>query len=158
MPGFYRPRSSNKYMKMSGRRGHSGGVPGRNYCPETGEEVLYSVCAQCSKYGVWEEGDLQRCRYEHDELKKAGFYSNNQDKWLEYLHDLDPKTWQELIEEKRNTERVLAEMEAEKSGAVAETEQEEPHAESNKEDEQVNPSDKGDEDEEDEDDDSDDWW
>lgn len=92
-----------------------------------------------------------------------GLLCQNQDDWLEYLHNLDPETWQELIEESRNTKRVLAEMKSESSSVVAETEDEDEvqNAETDKEDEEEKSSNGGDEnehDDEDKDDESDDWW
>ena len=95
------------------------GVPKAHFCPETGEEVFYHDCAQCKKFGVYEEGDLSRCVHEHAELKKNGFYAKTEDEWLECLRDTDYGTYCRLLEERRERERALAEIEAEKSGSVS---------------------------------------
>ena len=98
----------------------SRGVPTVHYCPETGEEVFYHDCARCEKFGVYEEGDISRCVHEHEDLKKMGFYAKTEDEWLECLRDTDYETYCRLLEEKRERERVLAEMEGERSGFVSE--------------------------------------
>lgn len=183
MTHFFRPRSSNKYIRMRGVQGRYTGPVPDHICPETGEEVSYYHCAsECPKYGIHVKGDLPRCKYEYEELKSSGFYARTEEEWLDHLQEADPETWQRLIEEKRNNERVLAEMEAERSSVVAETEhdEEEQAAKTSKDDENKPESedeedkssdqdeDVGDErddedegrndDEEDEDDELDDWW
>ena len=166
MTGFYRPRSSNRYLRMW--RGYQRGG-GLVYCPDKGDYVLFSDCQKCPKFGVWEKGDLQRCKHEYEELKSKGFYAKDQDEWLEYLRDLDPKTYQRLIEEERERERVLAETETEnvtekqeENGEEGETEstkeQEKPPDEDNEDEEHEEDDNDEDEEEEDDDDESDDWW
>ncbi len=144
-----------------------GGAPKRNYCPDTGEEVFYHDCVKCKKFGVHEEGDIERCAYEHAELKKNGFYAKTEDEWLECLRDTDYETYCRLIEEKRTRERVLAEMEAEKSGSVSH-EDEGGEGEDDEKDEEIDdsPEDEDDrdsdesepDDSKDEDDDEGYWW
>jgi hypothetical protein len=131
MTRFFRPRRSNKYLRMSG-----GGRPAVPlvYCPEMGEEVPYTHCFECPHFRVFAEGDIERCRYEYEELKQRGYYAKDQDEWLEYLHDLDPETWQELIEQKENMERVRAEMEAEQLARPAPAEEQTNDAAAKKED------------------------
>jgi len=160
MTGFYKPRSSNKYLRMW--RGYQRGG-GLVYCPDKGDYVLFSDCQKCPKFGVWEKGDMQRCKHEYEELKSKGFYAKDQDEWLEYLRGLDPKTYQRLIEEERERERVLLEEtgtehvpeKQEESGEEGETEstkeQEKPPDEDNEDEEHE--EDDNDEDEEEEDDD-----
>ena len=145
---FYRPR----------------GVPKPHHCPETGEEVTYYHCAsECSKHDVHVEGDIPRCKYEHDELQASGYYAKTEDEWLEALSEIDPQTYQRLTEEKRNRERVLEEMKAERSSVVTENdgeerEQEPQNPEQDGEDEPESDEDPFEEDEVDEDEESDDWW
>jgi len=161
MTGFYRPRSSNRYLRMW--RGYQRGG-GLVYCPDKGEHVLYSDCQKCPKFGVWEKGDLQRCRHEYEELKSKGFYAKDQDEWLEYLRDLDPKTYQRLIEEERERERVLAETETEnvtekqEEGETESTKEQEKPPDEDNEDEEDEGDDNDEDEKEDDDDESDDWW
>jgi hypothetical protein len=122
MSDFYRPRRSNKYIRRRGPGGYDGPVPPHT-CPETGQEVTYYYCAsECPKYGVHIDGDVPRCRHEFEKLRSEGYYAKG-DEWLEYLEDLDPQTWQRLIEEKRNRERVLEEMENERQGDMNQSEE-----------------------------------
>jgi len=144
---FYRPR----------------GVPKPHHCPETGEVVSYYHCAsECSKHGVHVEGDLPRCKYEHEDLQASGFYAKTEDEWLDVLSETDPETYQRLIEEKRNRERVLEEMEAERSGVMTETSRDEQDRESQnpEQDDKAKPESEEDafEEEAEEDEDPDDWW
>jgi hypothetical protein len=120
MRPFFGPRGSGKYRWLSG-----GGRPAVPYvyCPEMGEEVLYTHCFECRHFKVWADGDVERCLYEYQELRQRGFYAKDDDEWLEYLHDLDPATWQLLIEQKENMERVRAEMEAEQLARPAPAEE-----------------------------------
>ena len=115
MRKFFRPRFSGPYRSFGIRRPRMGATV---YCPERDEDVTYYQCIECPQFGVWEDGDLERCKFEAEDLRSKGYYAKDQDEWFEYLHDLDPKTWQQLIEEKRNRERVLEEMEAERQGNV----------------------------------------
>ena len=82
-------------------------------CPQAGEAVLRVDCLGCSSYGVWHTGDNERCKYEYEDMKNRGLFAKDQDEWLEHLHNADPDTWRDLIEEKRNNERVRSEIEME---------------------------------------------
>jgi hypothetical protein len=121
MKGFFTGRPWFRMPDFRGWGTRYRGMQGTRYCPDAGEQVLYSDCLGCPKYGVWEEWDLERCRYEYQERKEKGLYAKSQEEWEEYLHDLDPETWREAIEERRTRERVLAEMEAEKAERSAGT-------------------------------------
>jgi len=85
-----------------------------HFCPDTQEEVPVSQCVECPKWGVHEEGDVARCFYEYQDLKRAGFYVRSQEGWLDVLEGVDPETHRRLVQEKRDRERVLEEMEEEK--------------------------------------------
>jgi len=84
-------------------------------CPERGAKVWFDECVRCERFQVWHsaDGDFKRCFYEFKDLEARGFY--DEEKWLSYLEKADPETFAEIQEEKRNRERVLAEMEAEKA-------------------------------------------
>jgi len=125
MKPFFKLKPLNTSRINSRRPFFKGPVP-RQYCPETGEEVFYEGCAlNCPKYGVHAEGDLPRCQYEYEELKDSGFYARTDEEWLDHLQHADPETWQRLIEEKRNNERVRTVMEAEHTRNEQRTEQQE---------------------------------
>jgi hypothetical protein len=164
MTGFFRPRSSNKYLGMRGVRGLYNGIVPPHVCPETGENVSYYTCAsECTKWGIHTEGDVHRCKYEYEELKSSGFYARTEDEWLEHLQVAEPDTYRRLIEEKREKERVIAEMEAERSDAMGQAKDEEQEkqedTENDDENEQEELHDEDDEDEGDEEEDEDnDWW
>lgn len=138
----------------------SRGMQTTHRCPETGEEVTYLTCEKCQQYGVWAEGDLHRCRHEFEELEEAGFYAKTQEEWEAHIETLDPGTYQRLIEEKRDRERALEELEDERTDApVAKKQTEEDQEkqdETDKEDEHEPKS--GNEDSENEENESDGWW
>jgi hypothetical protein len=93
---------------------HAGGS-GTKECPASGDEVTCYDCARCEQFRVWKEGDVPLCRYEFEELMDSGFYSESEEEWLEHLKKADPDVYRELVEDKRNRERVLGEMENEKT-------------------------------------------
>lgn len=103
----YSGKFDNPYWRKSALKG------GTVYCPEQDDDVLRVDCVDCQLYGVWREGDLEMCKHEYEERKRNGLYAETEEEWLAYLEQADPETWQKLIEEQRNHQRVREEMEAE---------------------------------------------
>jgi len=129
-PWYRKPRFGPKMPRIP--RGH-----GLVYCPERNEKVLYSECLECPNFKVWEEGDIERCKYEYEELKRIGHYSDGEEQWLRHLKESDPETYRRLMEEKENQKRVRAEMEAERAKNEKESKPEaekEPESENDEED------------------------
>jgi len=82
-------------------------------CPERGIKVWFDECVRCEKFALWHEKDeIRRCWHEFKALEARGYYDGT---WDEHPENFDPDTFAQLQEEKRNRERVLAEMEAEKA-------------------------------------------
>jgi len=81
-------------------------------CPETGEKVTFRECMGCPRFQVWDEdgSGFQRCWYEHESPGRL-----TEEGWLDRLRETDAETYERLIEEKQNRERVLTEIEAERA-------------------------------------------
>jgi len=98
---LFRPRGFGRYVPQVD-------------CPERGAKVWFDECVRCDKFALWHKNDgIRRCWHEFKALEARGFY--DEEKWLSFLEKADPETFAELQEEKRNRERVLREMEAEKA-------------------------------------------
>jgi hypothetical protein len=111
MKRYYNQRFSFSTDSAYRRSAIKGGMV---HCPERDDSVLRVDCLACPRYGVWHEGDMKRCKHEYEERKSNGLYAESEEEWLDHLQQADPETWQEVIEEKRNHERVREEIEREK--------------------------------------------
>lgn len=82
-------------------------------CPERGAKVWFDECVRCEKFALWHSKDeIQRCWHEFKALEARGYYDGT---WQDHPENYDPETFAQLREEKRNRERVLREMEAERA-------------------------------------------
>jgi hypothetical protein len=82
-------------------------------CPERGEKVWFDACVRCEKFAVWHSKDeISRCWHDFKALEERGYYDGT---WDSHPENFDPETFVQLQDEKRNRERVLREMEAEKA-------------------------------------------
>jgi len=83
------------------------------FCPAQRKEIAFAFCLECPEFRVWsaQDGDFRRCRHEFLSLAARGFYDGT---WDDHPENFDAETFEQLQEEKRIRERVLAEMEAER--------------------------------------------
>lgn len=78
-------------------------------CPESGGQVGFRTCVQCSNFQEWHEKDGgPRCYHEYKDLESRGYYDGT---WEDHPENYTCEEWQQYQEEKRNIERINKEME-----------------------------------------------
>lgn len=81
-------------------------------CPESGCQVCFSTCVQCSKFQEWHEKDdgMKRCYHEYKDLESRGHYDGT---WEDHPENYTHEEWQQYLEEKQLNEEINREMEKE---------------------------------------------
>jgi len=82
-------------------------------CWETKDIIDQSKCEACSKFSVWHEGDRERCVYEYEMLKSAGYYDEACESEAEAeLKAQQEQAEREIEEMKKASEAFEKELEA----------------------------------------------